>query len=54
MAWGAHSNTKLSTLLKLQNRVFDIIESSKVKDAWNKNIRNINQLMAIDRAVNDL
>ena len=34
-----------------QNRALDLIESSKVKDAWNKDLMNINQLMTFDRAV---
>ena len=45
------SDTKTSTLQKYQNRELDLIESSKVKDAWNKNLMNISQLMTFDRAV---
>ena len=51
MVWGALSHTKLSTLQKYQNRAFDLIESAKVKDAWNKNSLKVNQLMTYDRAV---
>ena len=51
MVWGALSNTKLSTLQRYQDRAFDLIESSNIKDAYNKNILIINQLMAFDRAV---
>ena len=40
-----------STLQKYQNRAFDLIESAKVKDAWNKNSLKVNQLMTYDRAV---
>ena len=36
---------------KFQKRAFGIIEASKVKDAWNKNLMKINQLMAFDRVV---
>ena len=51
VVWGALSHTKLSTLQKYQNRAFDLIESAKVKDAWNKNSLKVNQLMTYDRAV---
>ena len=51
MIWGALSDTKISTLKKYQNRAFDLIESSKMKDAWNKNLMNISQLITFDRAV---
>ena len=51
MIWGALSDTKIGTLQKYQNRALDLIESSKVKDAWNKDLMNINQLMTFDRAV---
>ena len=51
MIWGAHSDTKISTLWKYQNRALDLIESSKVKDAWNKNLMNISHLITFDRAV---
>ena len=49
--WGALSDTKISTLQKYQNRALDLIESSKMKDAWNKNLMNISQLITFDRAV---
>ena len=49
--WGALSDTKIGTYQKYQNRALDLIESSKVKDAWNKDLMNINQLMTFDRAV---
>ena len=51
MVWGALSSTKLSTLQRYQDRAFDLIESSKIKDDYNKNILNVNQLMTFDRAV---
>ena len=51
MIWGALSDTKIGTLQKYQNRALALIESSKVKDAWNKDLMNINQLMTFDRAV---
>ena len=36
---------------EIPNRAPDLIESSKVKDAWNKNLMNISQLMTFDREV---
>ena len=51
VVWGALSITKLSTLQRYQDRAFDLIESSKIKDDYNKNILNVNQLMTFDRAV---
>ena len=51
VVWGALSSTKLSTLQRYQDRAFDLIESSKIKDDYNKNILNVNQLMTFDRAV---
>ena len=51
MIWGALSDTKVGTLQKYQNRALDLIESSKVKDAWDKDLMNINQLMTFDRTV---
>ena len=51
VVWGPLSSTKLSTLQRYQDRAFDLIESSKIKDDYNKNILNVNQLMTFDRAV---
>ena len=51
MIWDALSNTKLSTLKNFQNRAFDIVEPSKEKVSWNKNLMNTNLLMAFDRVV---
>ena len=51
MIWGALSDTKISTLQKYQNRALDLIESSKMKDAWNKNLMSISQLITFDRAL---
>ena len=49
--WGALSNTKIRILQKYQNMALDLIESSKMKDAWNKNLMNISQLITFNRAV---
>ena len=51
MVWGAFSNTKFSTLQRYQGRAFHLIECSKIKYAYNKNILNVNRLMTLDRAV---
>ena len=51
VVWVALSKTKLSTLQRYQDRTFDLIESSKIKDAYKKNIHNVNQIMTFDRAV---
>ena len=50
VVWGALSNTKLSNLQRYQDRDLELIESSKIKYAYNKNILNVNQLMTFDRA----
>ena len=51
VVWGALPSTKLSTLQKYQNRAFNLIESSKIKDAYNKNVLDVRELMLFDRAV---
>ena len=51
VAWGALPSTKLSTLQKYQNRAFNLIESSKIKDAYNRNVLDVRELMIFDRAV---
>ena len=49
VVWEALSDTKLSTLQGYQDRAIDLIESSKIKYAYNENILNVNQLMTFDR-----
>ena len=51
VVWGALPSTKLSTLQKYQNRAFNLIESSKTKDAYNWNVLDVRELMSFDRAV---
>ena len=51
VVWGALSNTKLSNLQRYQDRALELIESSKIKNAYIKNILNVNQLLTFDRAV---
>ena len=50
VVWGALPSTKLSTLQKYQNRAFNLIESSKIKDAYNRNVLDVRELMLFDRA----
>ena len=49
--WGALSDAKISTFAEIPKQSTRLIESSKVKDAWNKNLMHISQLMTFDRAV---
>ena len=51
VVWGALPRTKLSTLQKYQNRSFNLIEPSKIKDAYNRNVLDVRELMLFDRAV---
>ena len=51
VVWGALPSTKLSTLQKYQNSAFNLIESSKMKDAYNKNVLDVREPMLFDRAV---
>ena len=48
---GALPITKLSTLQEYQNRALNLIESSKIKDAYNRNVLDVRELMLFDRAV---
>ena len=41
----------ISRLLKTLHRAFNLIESSKIKDAFNRNILDVRELMLFDRAV---
>ena len=49
--WGALPSAKLSTLQRYQNRAVNLIESSKIKDAYNRNVVDVRELMTFDRAV---
>ena len=51
VVWGALPSTKLSTLQKYKNRAFNLIESSKIKGAYNRNVLDVRELMLFDRAV---
>ena len=41
VVWGSLSNTKISALQRLQNRAFDIIEASKIKDSFDQHLTSI-------------
>ena len=51
VVWGSLSNTKISALQRLQNRAFDIIEASKIKDSFIRPAFNIDQMFQFDRSV---
>ena len=50
VVWGSLSNTKISALQRLQNRAFDIIEASKIKDSFIRPAFNIDQMFQFDRS----
>ena len=47
VGWGALRGTKLSTLQKYQNRAFNFIESSKIKDAYNRKVVDVRRLKQV-------
>ena len=51
MVWAALPITKLSPLQKYQNRAVNLIESSKIKDAYNRKVLDVREQMIFDRAV---
>ena len=51
MVWGALPSAKLSTLQTYQNRALNLIESSKIKYIYNRNVLDVGELMVFDRAV---
>ena len=51
MVWRALPNAKLSTLQKYHNRAFNLIDSSKIEDASNRNVLEVIELITFDRAV---
>ena len=48
---GSLSNTKISALQILQNRAFDTIEASKIKDSLIRSTFSIDQMFQFDRLV---
>ena len=47
VVWGSLSDTKMEALQPLQNRAFDIINSSRLEDSWERKSLNVNQLMLL-------
>ena len=45
VVWGALPSTKLSTLQRYQNRAFNLMESSKLKDVYNRNVLDVRELI---------
>ena len=51
VVWGSFSDTKMEALQRLQNRAFDIIDSSRLKSLWERRSPNVNQVMNFDRSL---
>ena len=51
VVWGSLSNTKITALQRLQNRAFEIIQASKIKDSWIRPTFSIDQIFQFDRSV---
>ena len=51
VVWGSLSDTKIEALQRLQNRAFDIIDSSRLKGSWERMSLNVNQVMNFDRSL---
>ena len=51
VVWGALPDTKINTGQKYQNIAFNLIESTKIKNAYNRNVLDVRELMVFDRAV---
>ena len=49
--WGCLSDTKITALQRLQNRAFEIIQGSKIKDSLIRPTFNIDQMFQFDRSV---
>ena len=49
VVWGSLSDTKIEALQRLQNRAFDIIDSSRLKGLWERRSLNVNQVMNFDQ-----
>ena len=48
---GSLSNTKITTLQRLQNRAFEVIQASKIKDSLIRPTLSIDQMFQFDRLV---
>ena len=51
VVWGSLSDLKMEALQWLQNRAFDIIDSSRFKGSWERKSLNVNQVMNFDRSL---
>ena len=51
VVWGSLSDTKMEALQRLQNRAFEIIDSSRLKGSWERMSLNVNQVMNFDRSL---
>ena len=51
VVWGSLSDTKIEALQRLQNRAFDIIDSSRLKGLWERRSLNVNQVMNFVRSL---
>ena len=51
VVWGGLSDTKMEALQRLQNRAFDITDSSRLKSLWERRSLNVNQVMNFDRSL---
>ena len=51
VVWVVLPSTKLSTLQKYQNRALNLIVSLNLKDAYDRNVLDVRELIVFDRAV---
>ena len=51
VVWGSLSNTKITTLQRLQNRALEIIQASKIKGSLIRPTLSIDQMFQFDRSV---
>ena len=51
VVWGSLSETKITALQRLQNRAFEIIQASKIKNSLIRPTFSIDQMFQFDRSV---
>ena len=51
VVWGSLSETKITALQRLQNRAFETIQGSKIKDSLIRPTFSIDQMFQFDRSV---
>ena len=51
VVWGSLSETKITALQRLQNRAFEIVQGSKIKDSLIRPTFSIDQMFQFDRSV---